>query len=250
MSDIILQWDNDAEIRLARVPEGFMRMMTKKRIEEYARANGITEITLEVVENVIVSSRAGMGSMMGGDLSGMPERVHEAKKEDVTYYFCFVCNYTVPEKIPNICPNCGSGSERFSVLGSEYRTEAHTIFLKWSVNAAKSLESIPDGFRREMTKNEIEAFARRNGYKVVTRDVIDERLKIWGDISKKMVFTMDWEKEAHERMSRIPEHIRGMVVREMELFAKNIGEDRVTVKILKSILKKWVETNEFHVKWQ
>lgn len=258
MSDVILRWTHDAEARLTRVPEGFMRMMTKKRIEEHARANTITDITLEVVESVIISSRAGMGSMMGGDLSGMPEHVkqtladhiNEAKKEDVTYYFCFVCNYAVPEKIPDICPNCCSGSEKFSLLESEYRTEAHTAFLKWSVNAIKLLESIPDDFRRKMAKNEIEAFARRNGYKVVTRDIVDERLKVWGDISKKMAFSMDWEDEARERVSKIPDHIRGMVVREMELFAKNAGEDVVSVKILESSCKKWIETNEFHVKWQ
>ena len=259
MSDIILRWTHDAEARMARVPEGFMQMMTRKRIEEHAKANSITDITLEVVENVIVASTPGMGSMSGEDLSGMPGHVKQMltsytneakKKEDVTYYFCFVCNYAVPEKIPDICPNCASGSEKFSVLESEYRTGAHTAFLKWSVNAMKSLESIPDDFRRKMAKNEIEAFARRNGYKVVTRDIVDERLKVWGDISKKMVFKMDWEDEARERVSKIPEHIRGMVVREMELFAKNVGEDVVTVKILESSCKKWIETNEFHVKWQ
>ena len=257
MSDTILRWTQDAEARLARIPEGFMRMMTKKRIEEHVKANNITDITSEIVEKVIVSSRSGMGSMLGGDLSRMPEHVkpmfadhvNETKKEEVTYYFCFVCNYAVREKIPDICPNCGSGSEKFSVLESEYRTEAHTIFLKWSVNAIKWLESIPDDFKT-MTKNEIEAFARRNGYKIVTRDIVDERREEWGHISKKMVFNMDWEEEARERVSKIPEFLRGMVVKEMELFAKNIGEDIITVKTLESIRKKWMETKEFHVKWQ
>lgn len=260
MSDAVLRWTDEAEARLARVPEGFMRTMTRKRIEEHARDNNITDITLEVVENVIISSRAGMGSMMGGDLSGMSEQakqmfathIHEVKKgkEEVTYYFCFVCNYAVPEKIPELCPNCGSGSEKFSVLESEYRTEAHTAFLKWSMNAIKLLESIPDDFRRKMTKNEIEAFARRNGYKVVTRDIMDERLKVWRDISRKIAFNMDWEEEARERVSRVPEHIRGMVIRETEIFAKNVGENIVTVNTLESIRKKWMETSEFHVKWQ
>lgn len=254
VSDAVLRWTDDAEARLARVPEGFMRMMTRRRIEEHARAHHITEITLEVVENVIASSRAGMGSLMGGDLSGMPVAGYAGearkKKKEVTYYFCFVCNYAVPEKMPDRCPNCGSGPEKFSVLEAENLTEAHTAFLKWSVNAIKWLESIPDDFRREMTKNEVEAFARRNGYMVVTRDIVDERLKIWEDISRKMVFHMDWEEEARERVSRVPEHIRGMVIRETELFVTNVGENIVTVKTLESIRKKWMETSEFHVKWQ
>ncbi|MFQ5900510.1 MAG: PCP reductase family protein [Thermodesulfobacteriota bacterium] len=258
MDETTFKWTDEAEERLSKVPEGFMRNMTKKRIEEHARANSIVEITFDVVQEAIESSRAGMGSMMGGDMSGMPEHVKKMmspeaeipEQKEPAYYFCFVCNYAVPETIPDKCPNCNSGSDKFSVLEKEYRTEAHTVFLTWSAEANKYLDSIPEGFRREMAKNEIEAFSRRNGYKVVTRKVTGERLKVWGDISKKIVSEMKWEKGVKERVDKIPERIRGMVVKEMELFARRAGEDTVTLRTLDSIRDKWMGSREFHVKWQ
>lgn len=70
-----LNWQDEAEDRLMRVPEGFMRTMTRNRIEEHAFQNGITDITLQTAEFVIESSRAGMGSMMSGDASEMPPHV-------------------------------------------------------------------------------------------------------------------------------------------------------------------------------
>ena len=256
MSDSNLQWTEEAEERVARVPEGFMRTMTKKRIEEFAADKSLQSITLDTVEEVIGSSRAGMGSMMGGDMSGMGMKMPHSLKPETenqeveVYYFCFVCNYAVPGKIPNKCPNCDSDSEKFSLLEPQYRTPAHTMILAWTSNANKYLDSIPDGFRRKMAKNEIEAFSRRNGYKVVTGDVVDERLEKWGDVSKKMVSEMEWDEGVLERVNRIPGSIRGMVIREMEVFAKKEGEGTVTGKTLEAIRKKWAGTKEFHVKWQ
>ena len=43
-------WSPDAEARLARVPEGPMRAMTKQRIEEYAHKKSARTVTLELVE--------------------------------------------------------------------------------------------------------------------------------------------------------------------------------------------------------
>ncbi|MFQ5560509.1 MAG: hypothetical protein ACE5FU_08000 [Nitrospinota bacterium] len=261
MSEQEMKWTEEAEARLSRIPEGFMRTMTRKRIEEHAVEKGIPEISLKVAEEVIDSSRAGMGSAMGGDMA-MPDYVKdmlaareadaapEKESKNEKFFFCFVCNFAVPEKPPEECPNCGSGSEKFSKLEEEFRTEAHTLTLEWSSYAGKYLEKIPEGFERRMSRFEIEAFARRSGYKVVTGDVIDERLKVWGDISKKMVSEMDWEPEVKEKIDKIPEQIRGMVMREMEIFAKNAGEKTVSNKTLDVIREKWSDSREFHVKWQ
>lgn len=247
-------WASEAEERLNKVPEGFMRNMTRKRVEEHAAAKGIKDISFDVVIEVIESSRAGMGSMMGGDMSNMPSHVKDMlagkEKEDISYYFCFVCNFAVAKDIPEKCPICGSGPEKFSLLEPQFRTEAHTMTLIWSVNAKKYLDKIPDGFRRTMSKNEIEAFTRRNGYKAVTMDVVDERLELWGSISKKMKSEMEWDSEVKERILKIPEHIRGMVVKEMESFAKKKGEVIVSIEALNSIREKWMDSKEFHVKWQ
>ncbi|MDP6689940.1 MAG: PCP reductase family protein, partial [Alphaproteobacteria bacterium] len=45
-----LTWTAEAEERLARVPEGFMRDMTKQRVENLARAEGADTVTLDLVQ--------------------------------------------------------------------------------------------------------------------------------------------------------------------------------------------------------
>jgi nucleotide-binding universal stress UspA family protein len=45
-----LTWSDGAEARLTRIPEGFMREMTKKRIEAFAGKNDVETVTLALVE--------------------------------------------------------------------------------------------------------------------------------------------------------------------------------------------------------
>jgi hypothetical protein len=45
-----LTWTPDAEARLAKVPQGFMREMTRQRVETHARKAGARTITLDLVE--------------------------------------------------------------------------------------------------------------------------------------------------------------------------------------------------------
>ncbi|MEE9138194.1 MAG: universal stress protein [candidate division NC10 bacterium] len=49
-TDDLFTWTEEAVARLARVPEGYMRDMTKKRVEEAAAERATREITLEIVE--------------------------------------------------------------------------------------------------------------------------------------------------------------------------------------------------------
>jgi len=59
-----LTWTGEALARLERVPAGFMRQLTRQRIEDHARERGITTITLEVAEAGIAHSRRLMEEMI------------------------------------------------------------------------------------------------------------------------------------------------------------------------------------------
>jgi nucleotide-binding universal stress UspA family protein len=59
-------WTQDALNRLNRVPEGFMRDMTREKIEEYARQHGVSLVTLEVAEKGIEVGRQLMAEMITG----------------------------------------------------------------------------------------------------------------------------------------------------------------------------------------
>jgi nucleotide-binding universal stress UspA family protein len=58
-------WTQDAEQRLARVPAGFMRDMTRTRIEDLAQSKGVAEVTLAIAEEAIANARQLMQETIG-----------------------------------------------------------------------------------------------------------------------------------------------------------------------------------------
>ncbi len=65
-------WTDAAAARLERVPAGFMRDMTKKKVEDLASVKGVTTVTLEITEEALVAARQMMAEMVatyakGGD---------------------------------------------------------------------------------------------------------------------------------------------------------------------------------------
>ncbi len=63
-ADDLFTWTEEAEARLDRVPEGYMRTMTKKRVEEAAAQRATREITLEVVEAGIEAGKQMMAKFL------------------------------------------------------------------------------------------------------------------------------------------------------------------------------------------
>jgi hypothetical protein len=59
-------WTHEAANRLNRVPEGFMRDMTREKIQDYARQHDISLVTLEVAEKGIEVGRQLMAEMIAG----------------------------------------------------------------------------------------------------------------------------------------------------------------------------------------
>lgn len=58
-----VEWDPAARARLERVPEGFMREMSKWRVEKWARAEGKSRVDLEIMEGKYGSWEAGSGKV-------------------------------------------------------------------------------------------------------------------------------------------------------------------------------------------
>ena len=65
-----LHWQAAALARLMRVPEGFMRDASKKRIEAHVRSQGASEVTLELAEAGLAEARKAMERQMREDRSG------------------------------------------------------------------------------------------------------------------------------------------------------------------------------------
>ena len=57
--DDSLHWSADAEARMERIPEGFMRDLTRQRVEQFAKKHGTHEITEALVEEKYSEWAAG-----------------------------------------------------------------------------------------------------------------------------------------------------------------------------------------------
>lgn len=260
--DSDFNWSDDAKKRVSRVPQGFMRSMTISRIEDCARDNGSDTITLEIVESILSESRSIMGSMMGGtsnnadkdpeqttkDRNELPESLQETDR--INYYFCEMCGYTVKGFPPEECPICLSIKDKFILITDENKklklTATSGKVMRWEEDAIRRLEKIPAGFMRDMTKWRIESAARSRGHLTITDKVIEEKYEYWKEGSKKVEVNFPWEKEALERINRIPDFVRGMVQKEVERQAKTQGLEKVTATFLSKVRDKWDGGVEFH----
>ncbi len=70
VSDPGLAWTPEAETRLARVPAGVMRDMTRTRVENLAQEKGQTLVTLETTEEAIGMARQLMQESVGAYMQG------------------------------------------------------------------------------------------------------------------------------------------------------------------------------------
>jgi nucleotide-binding universal stress UspA family protein len=63
-TDDLFTWTEEAVARLSRVPEGYMRDMTRKRVEEAAAERATRKITLEIVEAGIAAGKKMMAELI------------------------------------------------------------------------------------------------------------------------------------------------------------------------------------------
>lgn len=232
---IEIKWAEEARKRLERVPQGFMRNMTQSMIEKFAKEKGVNHITLEVAEEVIGDARKSMGGMMGA-----------AEKTAPIMYKCGLCGHIAEGFIPERCPVCGAGRERFEPVDKSMSSSQQVKELKWSPDAIDRLKKIPEGFMRDMTRWRIEKTARDKRLSAVTLDVMQEKYDYWGQGSAKVQKRFPWTKEADEKVERIPPFVRGMVIKEIEGLAEKRGLKEVTPDIIEEAKKMWEGTMEFH----
>jgi hypothetical protein len=76
----MMTWTPEAQQRLHRVPAGFMRDMTRTRIEDLAKEQGIDVVTLETAEQAIVKARELMQETIGAYMQN-PSAARQAMRE-------------------------------------------------------------------------------------------------------------------------------------------------------------------------
>lgn len=118
--------------------------------------------------------------------------------------------------------------------------------LVWTEAARQRLQRVPPGFMRDLTSQRIEAFARQQGTGTVTPELVEEKYAAWAAGSEKQSRTLEWEPSALERINRIPDFVRGMVVLEVERCARALGKETVTPAVLERAKGIWASAGAFH----
>jgi hypothetical protein len=60
--------------------------------------------------------------------------------------------------------------------------------------------------------------------------------------------TMSWSAEALAKIERIPDFVRGMVIREVECCARQQAAEEITLDLIGEVTDGWASTGSFHFK--
>lgn len=216
-----LKWQAAALARLMRVPEGFMRDSSKKRIEDYAGSKRLSNISLEVAEAGLAQARAAMESAMqqqGGETQSTPGD---------------------SEKKSSGCP--------FAVLTSTTETPPPTKSLPWNHEAEVLLSSVPVGFCRDMTRKAAEAIAEKSGVDEIGASFVQQVMDTFQAGSEVSQTEMTWQEEALNRIKKAPDMVRGMLIKEIEGWSQREGLTEVTEQAVDAIKELWAERGVFHL---
>ena len=276
-------WTDEAGARLGRVPAGFMRVLARAKVEEFARKIHADRITLDVVEGGLAEARGLMRSMLKahgpgaveaarsfhGDEIPLPaetspgwtedgvRRLNEIEVEASEKFDPARARELAQHAAESIAArsqeaiNAGFLERVGLKLGYGHPLSAKTYQHRftWSEEAEARLAQVPE-FCREMARWRIEWQAAKRGWgDVITPEVMDSKYAAWGDVSDAMLDagrTMAWDAPAEERIGRVPDFVRGQVIQAVEGNARELGLDRVTPAVLDRVIEKWIATGDFH----
>ena len=196
-----------------RVPEGFMRDSCKKTVENFAQQNGHIEITLEVAENGLKLARGEMEKTMKDQ--GVP----------------------VPKSEPGVCP-FGHGNKA---------SVANDSALPWTGEAEKIMQGLPEGMSRDMTRNAIASIAAKNGLNEITADYVRQVLDTFKSGSGNVRETMLWDEDARDSLSRAPDMVRGMLIKEVENWAQHNNCSHIDLATVSTVKEEWQSKGYFHM---
>jgi hypothetical protein len=103
----------------------------------------------------------------------------------------------------------------------------------WTADAKEKLDRLPS-FVKPMVQGSVEAYARKNGFKTITLQVMD-------DSKNDSPNGMTWSREAEQRLENIPDFIRPMARKEIERVAKERGLATITAQVMDEAKDKFMK---------
>ncbi len=103
----------------------------------------------------------------------------------------------------------------------------------WTADAKEKLDRLP-AFVKPMVQGSVEAYARKQGFKTITLQVMDDSKN---DSPNGMI----WSREAEQRLDNIPDFIRPMARKEVERMAKERGLSTITAQVMDEAKEKFMK---------
>ena len=103
----------------------------------------------------------------------------------------------------------------------------------WSSDAKEKLDRLP-AFVKPMVQSSVETYARKQGFKTITLQVMDDSKNDSPD-------GMTWSREAEQRLENIPDFIRPMARKEVERLAKERGVSSITAQVMDEAKDKFMK---------
>ena len=251
-SSVPLAWSAEAQARLAEVPAGLCRDMTRKATETRARELELTEIHRPTLEAVI-------GEAMGQGSEARPSLPWDDDASATLAHSPPAIRARLTRESEAHARHRGGAHVRhhdIDAVETEWRAGGDFRFddsgaapageLRWSAAAEARIAQVPEGFMRELTRRRVEVFARRAGAATVTIEHLEGKFADWNAGSRRQRIEMDWSAATRERIERIPSFVRGMVIKEVERYAERLRLQQVTSEVLDRAMQEWRASGQFH----
>ena len=279
-------WTDDAVERMERVPAGFMRMLARTKVEEFARKIRAEMITRDVVEGGLVDARLMMdqalkahspdvveaamrahGHPNGNDTSprepspGWTEdgvrRLNEveirAEEKFEPARARELAQHAAESRAARTSEALNAAFlERLGIkIGYGHPLSPRTFehHFTWTPEAEARLDKLPS-YCRELSRWRVEWTAAKKGLgTVITPEVMDVKFEMWDEVSeaiRRKGQQMAWDSDAEARLRNMPDFVKGQVMEAVEGNARELGQERVTSKVMDVVIQKWIETGDFH----
>ena len=117
----------------------------------------------------------------------------------------------------------------------------------WSAEAEGRLLSVPAGFCRDMTRRAAETIAAKNKLQEIDNAFMDQVMETFQKGSMAVEEGLPWDGDTRDRIRRAPEMVQGMLVREIESYARRNGMDRVGHEAVDAVKAQWESREVFHL---
>lgn len=254
-----IAWTEEAEEKMTRVPQA-ARNMVRTAILRLAQENGHTMVTSSLVDEAtqrFCPHRSGETApeaklQWSAEAMVLIEALKDAAMRANVRFRAEkqarrVRSSTIlPEHVrPFLGEDTIAGPPGTANEGAEKEISEQAA-VTWSPEALERLERAPDGTLRKLTRWRVEVYARRHNIGTITPALLEEKYAEWAAGSAKQKITLAWQAAARERIDRIPDFVRGMVILEVERCARDLGKDTVTSDVVEKAIGAWEMSGAFH----